>query len=151
MRVLTEERKFSFTLGDGRLAEIAREVGENLKRIKQLEEQLLAAKEGSKGIASLMQSVKEQGVLIDRGTEERTVLCEWKYDNPEENLKSLFRTDTNELVEGSTAEMTDEEKQGELFVGEGGLNSGGIDETPKPLNDEMHDPNLEIPPAPPEE
>jgi hypothetical protein len=56
-------------------------------------------------------------------------------------------------------EMTDEEKQGELFVGESGALGDGSEQVPPtgdgsasgPAKDEMHDDDLRIPPAPPEE
>jgi hypothetical protein len=82
MRVETEQREFDFDLSDSRLAEIAREIGEKLKEAKELEEQLAAAKEQAKGIPKLMQTVRTLGVVIDRGTEKRNVLCVWKYDCP---------------------------------------------------------------------
>jgi hypothetical protein len=154
MRVATQERTFEFALSDTRLAEIAREIGEMLKQAKELEEQLAAAKEQAKGIPKLMQTVRTLGIVIDRGTEERAVTCEWRYDDPSEGLKSLYRTDDGTLVQDSTGEMSDEEKQGELFVGEGGALGDGSDKADPSKSqgkDEMHNDDLVIPPAPPEE
>lgn len=161
MRVETEQREFDFDLSDSRLAEIAREIGEKLKEAKELEEQLAAAKEQAKGIPKLMQTVRTLGVVIDRGTEKRNVLCVWKYDCPMPGTKSLFRGDDEriDMEPVEVKEMTDEEKQGELFVGESGALGNGSEQVP-PLGDgsasaqgkdEMHDDDLVIPPAPPEE
>lgn len=62
---------------------------------------------------------------VNNGFRIEEVKCEWRFDLPEKGKKSLYRLDTNELVE--TVEMTGADLQSQLplepvpAVGEGGV------------------------------
>lgn len=118
MRPTTEQRPFNFGLSDPRLAEIAREMADNLERVKVLEDNLDAAKEAKKEVPALMQHVRELGSFIKNGAESKQVECRIVYDDPEAGVKSIYRTDTDEHVE--SMEMTGAELQGELSIDEKG-------------------------------
>ncbi|MBW7887435.1 MAG: hypothetical protein H3C35_03615 [Bacteroidetes bacterium] len=64
------------------------------------------------------------------------MICTIEYDKPEPGLKQIVRSDTGEIVD--TMEMTGEEMQGELSIGENGdlqlpdppKEEGNTDESP---------------------
>lgn len=137
MRLATIERSIEFPMSDGRLAEIAREISENLNEVNILEEQFEAAKEAKKAVPAKMQHVRELGNYIRNGAERKDVICEILYDTPEVGVKQIVRSDTGEVVD--TLEMTDEEMQGDLFIdGKGKLS---LPEPPElPTGDEPKEP-----------
>ncbi|MHB1051414.1 MAG: hypothetical protein ACYC09_15160 [Bacteroidota bacterium] len=118
MRPTTIEQTFNFPLSDSRLAEIAREIGDNLERVKTLEEAFEAAKEAKKEVPPLLHHVRELGHFINNGAETKPVVCFINYDTPEPGLKTIVRSDTNEIVD--TLQMTGEELQGELGIDKDG-------------------------------
>jgi len=67
---------------------------------------------------TLLHHVRELGHFINNGAETKPVLCFINYDTPEPGLKTIVRSDTNEIVD--TLQMTGEELQGELGIGEDG-------------------------------
>lgn len=136
MRTKTTERSFDFPLSDQRLAEIAREIADNMERVNNLEESFDAAKEAKKEVPALLQHVRELSHFIKTGAENKNVVCTIEYDKPDPGLKQIIRTDTGEVVD--TMEMTGEEMQGELSIGEDGdlrlpdppKEEGNTDESP---------------------
>ena len=130
MRPTTEKRSFDVDISDQRLAEIAREIADNLETIQVLTTNLSEAKEAAKGIPGIMKHIRELGTFIKEGAENITMDCRIVYDDPVPGAKSYYRPDTNELVD--TKEMTGEELQGELSIGE----NGSLSLPPKPDPDQ---------------
>lgn len=135
MRPTSEQRPFNFGLSDERLAEIAREMADNLEKIKVLEDALDAAKEAKKEVPALMQHVRELGSFIKNGAESKMVECRIVYDDPEPGVKSIYRNDSGVLVD--RLEMSGAELQGELSVdGNGKLELPKKKKTPPAESDE---------------
>lgn len=118
MRQVTIKKQFDIPLSDQRLAEIAREMADSLEKMQNLQDELAGAKEAAKEIPALMKHVRELGTFIKEGAESKMIDCRIEYDDPTPGVKSIYRSDTGDLVD--TLEMTGEELQGELSIGESG-------------------------------
>lgn len=98
--------------------QLGRDLAEAMTRSSQVDSDLTRVKTDFKArlsaLESEMHSLRDK---INTGYEIRDVECEWRFDDPKPNQKSLVRIDTGTVVE--VQPMSEQEKQVELPFGEG--------------------------------
>lgn len=93
--------------------ENAKQLAEALSESDRIDGELERVKADFKSRTTTVQA--KIGGLRDKvtsGYEMRETRCEWRYDDPKKGKKSLYRLDTDTIVE--TVEMSEADKQGEL-------------------------------------
>lgn len=97
---LRVERILPCALNQDDLNEVSKQLAANIETLNQ-------ERETFKGIAAdyraRFRAFEDEQLkmsrIIETEREDRTVICEWHFDNPEIGLKTLIRTDTGETVQ----------------------------------------------------
>lgn len=94
------ERMLPCQLSEAELQEVAKDLAKNVSEYNALEEE---KKQVTRDYTERLQMIdtiqRNLAKIVDAGTEERQVMCEWDYHSPERNQKRLIRQDTFEVVE----------------------------------------------------
>jgi hypothetical protein len=115
--MVTEKKYLRYDFKTNEQADNAQILAKSLAKIGKLNLELVAVKSQFKSQIDAEKAVADQMTLnLNQGYEYRDVVCEVRFNEPVDGKKSIFRTDSGELVE--VRKMSDEELE-DLFISAG--------------------------------
>lgn len=115
------ERELPCHLTEDEKSERAHDLALNVAEYNKIDDERKAsAQEFNDKLKKLDTDQRKLARIVETGLEDRTVVCEWRYNTPRRGQKTLVRLDTHDDVQTDAMNIYDEEaaaaeRQGRLF------------------------------------